>query len=213
MRGRGAGAVVLLLVIGLMSGYAASLALAGEPRPSGVAEPVTASRPRLPVETTVPAVPDPDDAALVPGIELTEETVDGGKLQIVHPVPVGWQANRRSANETKWKQPRTSNNTYVLRVAQVTSERETVETLLEERISTLSAGQDGFRVVARGPGWLEYTYRSDEGTARHSFIRWLDLDGDALGLADLEIVVHGRERDVPGTRDLVRRIAEGARTE
>ena len=40
-------------------------------------------------------------------------------------------------------------------------------------------------------------------------MRWLDLD--ASGQADVEIVVHGRERDVPGTRDLIRRVADGMR--
>ena len=62
-------------------------------------------------------------------------------------------------------------------------------------------------IVARGAETLEYTYRSNEGNARHSFMRWLDLD--ASGQADVEIVVHGRERDVPGARDLIRRVAEG----
>ena len=62
-------------------------------------------------------------------------------------------------------------------------------------------------IEARGADSLEYTYRSNEGNARHSFMRWLDLD--ASGQADVEIVVHGRERDVLGTRDLIRRVAEG----
>ena len=40
-------------------------------------------------------------------------------------------------------------------------------------------------------------------------MRWLDLDQS--GQADVEIVVHGRERDVAGARDLIRRVAEGMR--
>ncbi len=62
-------------------------------------------------------------------------------------------------------------------------------------------------ILDRGPNSLEYTYRSNEGNARHSFMRWVDTDAD--GQADVEIVVHGRERDVPGTSDLVERVAAG----
>ena len=40
-------------------------------------------------------------------------------------------------------------------------------------------------------------------------MRWLDLDRS--GQADVEIVVHGRERDVAGTSDLIMRVSEGMR--
>ena len=40
-------------------------------------------------------------------------------------------------------------------------------------------------------------------------MRWVDTDAD--GQADVEIVVHGRERDVPGTSDLIERVAAGLR--
>ena len=63
--------------------------------------------------------------------------------------------------------------------------------------------------IDRGSATLEYTYRSNENNARHTFMSWLDLD--ASGQADVEIVVHGREQDVPGTRDLIRRVSAGMR--
>ena len=83
--------------------------------------------------------------------------------------------------------------------------REEAEHAAEE--AALRAEQDDVVIVDRGAETLEYTYRSNEGNARHSFMRWLDLD--ASGQADVEIVVHGREKDVPGARDLIRRVAEG----
>ena len=72
----------------------------------------------------------------------------------------------------------------------------------------LVVSDDGV-IVDRGPSSLEYTYRSNEGNARHSFMRWLDLDES--GQADVEIVVHGREVDVDGARDLIRRVGDGMR--
>ena len=81
------------------------------------------------------------------------------------------------------------------------SAKDDIERLRDEQ-------QDVF-IVDRGRDSLEYTYRSNEGNARHSFMRWLDLD--ASGQADAEIVVHGREVDVDGTRDLIQRVGDGMR--
>ena len=57
---------------------------------------------------------------------------------------------------------------------------------------------------------MEYTYISTEGRLRHSFMSWVDLDED--GLVDVQVVVHGRDSDEPGTSDLIERIVDGMRT-
>ena len=46
---------------------------------------------------------------------------------------------------------------------------------------------------------------------RHDGSLIVALDLDRSGQADVEIVVHGRESDVEGTSDLIRRVAEGMR--
>lgn len=206
---RGPATLALLLAVGAAGGYATSGALADPPRGSGVAEPVVARSPSIPVDPATPAAPDPDDEALQPGIPLTTESLGRGRSSITYPVPEGWRSTNLAANEVKWKQPGTSNNTYVMRIEQMVSQDLTIPQATEARVAKLEEEQDAVRIVARGPSSLEYTYRSDEGTARHTFMRWLDLSGS--GLAEVEIVVHGRERDVPGTRELVRRVAEGMR--
>ncbi len=199
--------LVALLAVGAGSGYAASAQSRDTTLGTGVPAPVPAQRPEMPVEAPRPYRTDPDDPPLRPGIPLAPETVGTGKFEISFPAPVGWSTNANATNEWKWKQPGTSNNTYVMRVEQIQSQDITIEDAIDIRIDRLGAEQEDVVIVDRGADSLEYTYRSNEGNARHSFMRWLDLD--ASGQADVEIVVHGRERDVPGTRDLIRRVAEG----
>ncbi|WP_210439186.1 hypothetical protein [Nocardioides xinjiangensis] len=207
MEWRGPAVLVALLAVGAGSGYAASAQSRDTTLGTGVPAPVPAQRPEMPVEAPRPYRTDPDDPPLRPGIPLAPETVGTGKFEISFPAPVGWSTNANATNEWKWKQPGTSNNTYVMRVEQIQSQDITIEDAIDIRIDRLGAEQEDVVIVDRGADSLEYTYRSNEGNARHSFMRWLDLD--ASGQADVEIVVHGRERDVPGTRDLIRRVAEG----
>ena len=207
MEWRGPAALVALLAIGAGSGYVASAQSRDESIGSGVPAPVPAQAPEMPVEAPKPPVPDPTDPPLEPDIAMAPQKVGTGKFEITFPAPVGWSTNANASNEWKWKKPGTSNNTYVMRIEQINSQDITIEDAINIRIERLRAEQDDVVIVDRGADTLEYTYRSNEGNARHSFMRWLDLD--ASGQADVEIVVHGREKDVPGARDLIRRVAEG----
>jgi len=204
---RGPAALVALLAIGVGGGYAASAQSRDGSIGSGVPAPVPAQAPEMPVEAPQPPAPDPTDPPLEPDIAMAPQKVGTGKFEITFPAPVGWSTNANASNEWKWKKPGTSNNTYVMRIEQINSQDITIEDAINIRIERLRAEQDDVVIVDRGAETLEYTYRSNEGNARHSFMRWLDLD--ASGQADVEIVVHGREKDVPGTRDLIRRVAEG----
>jgi hypothetical protein len=204
---RGPAALVALLAIGAGGGYAASAQSRDGSIGSGVPAPVPAQAPEMPVEAPQPPAPDPTDPPLEPDIPMAPQKVGTGKFEITFPAPAGWSTNANASNEWKWKKPGTSNNTYVMRIEQINSQDITIQDAINIRIERLRAEQDDVVIVDRGAETLEYTYRSNEGNARHSFMRWLDLD--ASGQADVEIVVHGRETDVPGARDLIRRVAEG----
>jgi len=204
---RGPVTLVALLALGVGGGYVASAQARDDSIGTGVASPVPARAPDLPVEAPQPYAVDPDDPPLEPDIEMKPATLGTGKFEITFPAPVGWTTNANASNEWKWKKPGTSNNTYVMRIEQINSQDITIEDAINIRISRLRAEQDDVVIVDRGADTLEYTYRSNEGNFRHSFMRWLDLD--ASGQADVEIVVHGREVDAPGTRDLIRRVADG----
>jgi hypothetical protein len=209
MEWRGPAVLVALLAIGTGSGYAASEQTRDTTVGVGVPTPVPATRPEIPIEAPEPYAPDPEDPPLQPGIPMIQETLGAGKFEITFPAPKGWQTNANASNEWKWKKPGTSNNTYVMRIEQINSQDITIEDAIDIRIERLENEQTDVHIVDRGAATLEYTYRSNEGNARHSFMSWLDLD--ASGQADVEIVVHGRERDVDGTRDLIARVTAGMR--
>ena len=206
---RGPAVVVALLAVGAGSGFAAAAQTRDATIGSGVPAPVPAARPELPIEAPRPYSADPDDPPLQPGIELTPATLGSGKFEITFPAPAGWRTNANATNEWKWKKPGTSNNTYVMRIEQINSQDITIEDAIDIRIERLDDEQEDVSIKDRGANSLEYVYRSNEGNRRHSFMRWLDLDDS--GQADVEIVVHGREVDVAGTEDLIRRVAEGMR--
>lgn len=209
MQRRGSAVLVALLAIGTGSGYAASGSTRDTTLGVGVPAPVPAARPELPIEAPKPYATDPDDPPLRPDIPMTTATLGAGRFEITFPAPTGWTTNANASNEWKWKEPGTSNNSYVMRIEQINSQDITIEDAINIRIERLRAEQRDVEILDRGGDSLEYTYRSNEGNARHSFMRWLDLD--ASGQADVEIVVHGRERDVPGARDLIRRVGDGMR--
>ncbi len=201
--------LVALLAVGAGSGFAASAQTRDTSIGTGVAAPVPAERPELPIEAPRPFEQDPDDPALQAGIAMQQARLGSGKFEITFPAPKGWSTNANATNEWKWKKPGTSNNTYVMRIEQINSQDITIEDAIDIRIERLLDEQEDVTIRERGANSLEYTYRSNEGNKRHSFMRWLDLDRS--GQADVEIVVHGRERDVEGTSDLIRRVAEGMR--
>ncbi|UFN42747.1 hypothetical protein [Nocardioides okcheonensis] len=209
MEWRGPAVLVALLAIGAGGGWAASAQTRDTSIGRGTAAPVAADGPEMPVEAERPYRPDPEDPPLEPGIPMVPATVGTGKFEITFPAPKGWSTNANATNEWKWKQPGTSNNTYVMRIEQIDSQDITIEDAIDIRVERLRAEQDDVRILDRQSSSLEYTYRSNEDTFRHSFMRWLDLD--ASGQADVEIVVHGRERDAEGAEDLIGRVAGGMR--
>lgn len=209
MEWRGPAVLVALVAIGIGTGYAASAQARDTTIGTGVGAPVPAVGPERPVEAPQPFAADPTDPPLRPGIPMRTATLGTGKFEITFPAPVGWTTNASASNEWKWKKRGTSNNTFVMRIEQIDSQDITIEDAIDIRVARLLDEQDDVRILDRGASTLEYTYRSNENTARHSFMRWLDLDES--GQADVEIVVHGREVDEAGASDLVRRVGDGMR--
>ncbi|SEB84190.1 hypothetical protein SAMN04489844_1171 [Nocardioides exalbidus] len=206
---RGPAVVVALLAIGAGSGFAASAASRDTTVGSGVPAPVPAERPEMPVEAPRPFTADPDIPALEPDLPMRQATLGIGKFEILFPAPKGWRIHPVASNEWKWKQPGTPDNSYVMRIEQIDSQDITIEDAIDIRVARVRDEQEDVVIIDRGADSLEYTYRSNEDTKRHSFMRWLDLDSS--GQADVEIVVHGRERDQVGAKDLIDRVADGMR--
>jgi hypothetical protein len=209
MEWRGPAVLVALVAIGVDTGYAASAQTRDTTIGAGTGAPVPAEGPEMPVEAPQPYADDPSDPPLQPDIPMQTARLGSGKFEITFPAPVGWTTNASASNEWKWKKRGTSNNTFVMRIEQIDSQDITIEDAIDIRIERLLDEQDDVKILDRGASTLEYTYRSNENTKRHSFMRWLDLDES--GQADVEIVVHGREVDAPGASELLRRVGDGMR--
>ena len=139
--------LVALLAIGAGSGYAASAQSRDASPGSGVATPVPAQRPEMPVEAPRPYAPDPDDPPLLPDLEMRTATLGTGKFEITFPAPVGWRTNANASNEWKWKEPGTSNNSYVMRIEQIDSQDITIEDAIDIRIGRLRDEQEDVEMV------------------------------------------------------------------
>ena len=122
---RGPAVLALLVVLGAVGGFGMSRGLADASVGEGTAQPVGAEYPTAPGEKVFVPRKDPTDATLPPDIELTEARLGNGRSAITYPVPVGWKPNHMSADVVKWKKPKTSNNTYVMRVTDVRSRNQT----------------------------------------------------------------------------------------
>lgn len=208
MSGRGIAAALLLLVVGLVGGYAAAYALDPEPATSRTPAPVAAADPSVPVDplptiTAQPAVP-----ALGTDLTMSEGRLGSGGFRLVHPVPEGWARISSSTNEVKWKKPGNPADTYVLRVGRLVSREDTLTEMVEDRIDDLREEKARFTIEERTANSLEFTYVSD-GFLRHGFLVWLDVR--ATGFADVEIAVNGRGIDAPGAEQLITRVAGGMR--
>jgi hypothetical protein len=204
---RGPAALVLLIAIGVIGGYAGAQTWQDEPDAAGVAEPVAATSPSVPVDPAPVILPDPEAPALEPDLPTHEEVLGSGGFTVTVPVPDGWNRTDLGPAEARWGVPDIPLHTYVLRVEQVTSQRESIDSILTDRIADLDGTTEDLVVVDQTSDSLEFTYLSD-GYLRFGFLRWLDLTGS--GHANLEIAVTGREQDVEGARALVETVAEGA---
>jgi hypothetical protein len=205
---RGPAALLLMVALGVVGGYAGARALTDDPGSAGAAGPVAAVSPSVPVDPPPLVLRDPQAPTLEPGLPTHEEVVGSGAFAVTVPVPDDWNRTDLGPAEAKWGVPGIPLNTYVLRVEQVTSQRDSVAEILTGRITDLDATTEDLVVVDQTSDSLEFTYLSD-GYLRYGFLRWLDLTGS--GHADLEIAVTARERDVEGARALVEAVAAGAR--
>lgn len=206
MKWRGPIVVLVLLAVGAAAGYGASLASAGQPGADGVPRPVTAQAPEYPLNPPPSIRPDPGIAPLATDLPLRKGHVGSGAFKVTFPVPRGWDETPNSPNETKFHKLDNPSYTYVLRVENVISQRESIERALTRRIADLEEQEEQVEVVSETEDYLHFTYLAD-GYLRHGLVQWVDMSGG--GFAEVEVAATGREVDVPGMQDLVARVVAG----
>ncbi len=200
--------LAVLLAVGLVGGFALSLAVAEHPSDGGAAAPVAARSPSLPVDPVPDLLDDPDFAPLSGTLPLVRQTVGVGDFRMSVPAPRGWRLSENSLNEWQWRPPDQPAFGYLMRVEQVVSNRRSIAWTLERRIEELDEDEQNVRVVGRTDATLHYTYVTSNHL-RHGYLTWLDLTGSDN--AQVEIAVSGRARDQDGMAELIARIAAGTR--
>ncbi len=201
----------VLLVVGAGAGWVAQRTVDAPDHVPGEAAPVPAESPALPFTTDEELTPDPPQPPLEPGVPLAETSFGTTPTRLVFPVPVGWQRLTNAPNEFRWKVPGHPQDTYVLRVEHVGSQRRTIAEHRAERIRSAKAQELEVDVLDDSGDGLTYTYVDDLGQRRHLVVRWLDLAGGPA--AEAEVNVSARVRDAEGAADLSRRVAGGMRQE
>lgn len=195
--GRAALATALALTVGLLIGIGAERVLRDDPVLVS-AEPLEAESPSVPAMTVLRTLPDPDLPALA--TDLTYRTADVGAepFLITLEVPADWEETALEVAEKKWVPPGRPEDTYFIRVEKVASQRESVSNILTARIDALGSapGVLDLQILERTSSTLTVSYLNTRQHRRFQTIRWVSPANS--GMAEVELVVNGRERDLPG---------------
>jgi hypothetical protein len=204
------GVLVLLAALGVGAGYGLGAMLADDdPERFDDAAPVAATSPSVPSNPEVEVLDDPDTAALERGLPTHLEKI-GFKPSVVRvPVPDDWILNNTTAGEWKWRDPvQPDDNTFFLRIRQVSNTFQEVSAALEERIGDLSGAESvsSFELESQSSDTFVASYVS-LGYRRVAMESFVSTDGNDQ--ADLWIAVIGRERDRAGLSDLLAQVRAG----
>lgn len=206
MSWRGLVAVVALLAAGIVGGFATADQLESSPSTSGAPKPVTAQDPSFPIDPTQPVKADPPQPALGMGLPMRQVSVGAPPDRVVFPAPRGWSQVGALSNQVKYKVPNNPNNTFILRVEQVTSDHESTQEMVQGKYDQLRDDETQVKKSFRSIDQLEVSYVHDN-YRRFALYSWIDVRGS--GQAEVEIAITGRKKDLPGIRELMTTIIRG----
>ncbi len=209
MSWRGLVALVALLATGIVSGFAAA-AYHERPVATGVPQPVAAQDPSVPIDPFL-LRKDPDEPELSTDLAMQEVSVGADPNRFCFPAPVGWDRIDPSSNEVKYKVKNNPENTFVLRVEQVTSQHEQIPDMVQQSVDDLQQDEQQVRIPVGQRTYdslVGFSYVHD-GYRRFGFRTWKDVTES--GQAEAEIAVTGREVDLPGMKKLMASVVAGIR--
>lgn len=198
--------IAALLAVGVGCGFVLSMTVGEHSSGTGMAAPVAARSPSLPVDPVPELFPDSPAPALAPGLDLVRQQVGTGDFRMTVPVPKGWRFSVNSLNEWQWRPPEQPDFGHLLRVEQVLSNRRSIDWTLDRRIDELNEDEENVEILEQTDDSLHFTYVTSNHL-RHGYLMWLDLTGSDN--AQVEIAVTGRAVDDVGMADLLARVAAG----
>jgi hypothetical protein len=206
---RALGVAAVLLCVGLAGGYALADRTQDQPQRAAEPEPLPASP--LPTPQEFDVLPDPDTAALEPGLpgEQRELRLTRRGAGISLQVPAGWTENRLPNSDTwTYVGPENISNTYYLRVRLMIGDQLAATVAKSTRVAALQSAEDegnieGLEVTAETTTSFEATYIVD-GYRKVTGERWVATES---GTAYADVAVTGRVVDTEGLRDLLAKTA------
>lgn len=199
-----AAAVVALAVVGTVVGYLAGLWSHDEPNESGKATPLVASSPSAPIDLPVKVKPDNDYPTLGVDLEYEDATLGSGDFALKLPVPAGWYGSEPAPGEMRWSPEEGGpENTYQLRVEQVSDEHQPISSVVDKRAQTLESASalSEVEVLSKTSDTLTVSYVDGSGHRRIQILRWIQPRNS--GEAEVEIAVAGRMVDRNGLDRLI----------
>lgn len=200
-----AAAVVVLAAVGVLLGYLAGLSSHDEPRENDkAATPLVAASPSAPIDAPVTVKPDNDYPALGVDLEYVDTTLGAGSFELTLPVPAGWFGSEPAPGEMRWTPEEGGpDNTYQLRVEQVSDEHQSMDSVVDQRAHTLdtAAALSDVEVLSKTSDTLTVTYVDGNGYRRIQILRWIQPRNS--GEAEVEIAVAGRMVDRNGLDRLI----------
>lgn len=210
MRFGGAAVVLVLLLLGLGSGYLAATQLEPDIVEPGSPEPVSAADPSFP-GGGAGVLADPDLAALAADTPLAEAMLGAGEQRIAVPAPIGWSRVELRPGEARWTLPGSPAGTHSVRVHAQPGNIPLTEMVENRRqalrgdptITDLQIAEPTNSIAMVEATFVRNSYR------KVTVIRWINFYGGPM--ANLEIAWTGRLRDEVGMQALMAQMARDAR--
>lgn len=209
MSRRALGIAVLLGALAFGGGYGAARLTRDAPVLGGVAAPVPATSPSVPVAVVEPYADDTDAPALATNLAYEQRQLGVGPFAWLYDAPVGWRASTIGLGEATLGPPGSETGGFGMRVKLVNAGL-TPEQMVEQKLTALQSGYEDVTVVGRSEDTLAVTFRAlPQNWLRYNTFRW--FTPDTSDAAAFETSVNGRQGDLRGLTDLLDQISASAR--
>lgn len=214
MRARVLGVLLSATLVGVGGGLGAGYLRQPQPASGGVAAPLPAASPSLPVDpptTQPPFAEDIDYPPLLPGLAYKSFRMANSQQAWRVPFPVGWVASSVDTDEEvpreKWSsydelrfrpEGEPLEGGYSLRVKLVNSRQTPALMVAAKRVALEQ--EDIVEWIDQQSDFLQFSYRTSGNRLRYNYFQWFAAPGSSA--ATLEMSVVGRERDVAGLNAL-----------
>ena len=204
---RGVGAVLALVLVGVVGGYVASDLLRDEPTVVRDVAPVPASDPSIPVDPKRPVAPDIEYPALEPGLEYERHTLGAPPFVWAYRAPRDWLPTIEGFQEIRWRPAdEREDGGFSLRV-KLTNEHKSPAAMVEQKRAAMLSGYDDVQILGRTQDLLSFSYRDPvRDRLRFNTFRWFGSPGDST---TFEMSVVGRRVDRAGLDDLLEQVSRG----